>query len=209
MASNRSSVLIILLMLTLSACGTTRRFVDQPPVTVEGADISPHRAAADLFDADTPYIVTLCEADPASRDCKTGSTGISANGVGGLFLPLVLKVSAMTVSSKKSSDDGWAIDAAVQSKADAIPPVCRTAHGQILLRRNDTVTVRLRNFYCNWVVVGNVIVNADFSIDHIDARNHVFNGFYKLSFHGTGNAAGSGYYKAVVRPESPRVAARD
>jgi hypothetical protein len=184
----------------LSACGTTHRFVEQPQLTIEGADKTPRQATAELFDGVMPHKVSFCEADPISKDCKKGSDGVRANGVGGLFFPLVLNVSGMTVSKQSPSDSGWAIEAAVQSRADAIPPLCRTAHGQILLRDNNTITVQLRNFYCNWVVVGNVIVNADFSIDHIDSQNKVFNGFYKITFHGTGNAAGSGYYRAVILP---------
>ncbi len=102
------------------------------------------------------------------------------------------------MSKQSPAQSGWAIDASVESKVDAISPLCRTAHGQILLRDNDTLTVHLRN--CNWVVVGNVLVNTDFSIDHIDPPNKAFTGFYKITFHGTGNAAGSGYYKAVIVP---------
>ena len=188
----------IWVVFTLSACGTTRHFVEQPQLTVDAADKSPRQATAELFDGLTPYKVSLCEADPVSKECKQGSDGVRANGVGGLFIPLVLNVSGMTVSKQSPSDSGWAIDAAVQSKADGIPPLCRTAHGQILLRDNNTMAVQLRDFYCNWVVVGNVVVNADFSIDHIDSQNKVFNGFYKITFHGTGNAAGSGYYRARI-----------
>ena len=73
-----------------------------------------------------------------------------------------------------------------------------------LLRDNNTITVQLKSFYCNWVVVGDVLVNADFSIDHIYPQSKVFNGFYKITFHGTGNAAGSGYYRAVIVPEEPK-----
>jgi hypothetical protein len=193
-------MLTLLSGLSLSACGTTGRFVDQPHLTVAGADTSTHQAAAELFEGSTPYTVSLCEADPESKDCKHGSDGIWANGVGGLFFPLVLHVTGMTVNKQSPSEAGWAIDAAVHSTADAIPPVCRTVHGQVLLRNNDTITVQLRSFYCNWVVVGNVLVNADFSIDRIDSHSKVFSGFYKITFHGTGNAAGSGYYKAVVLP---------
>jgi hypothetical protein len=197
-------ILTIGVFLSLSACGTTRRFIDQPQLTVEGTEKTPRQATAELFNGVTPYKVSLCEADPVSKDCKKGSDGVRANGVGGLFIPLVLNVSGMTVSKQSPSDSGWAIDAAVQSKADAIPPLCRTAHGQILARDNNTITVQLQNFYCNWAVVGNVIVNADLSIDRIDLQRKVFNGFYKITFHGTGNAAGSGYYRAVIVPGEPK-----
>jgi hypothetical protein len=202
-------ILTVLLVLTLLGCGTTRRFVDQPQLTVDGPDKTAHQAAAELFDGLTPYTVNLCEADPVSKECKQASDGIRANGVGGLFLPLALHWRGMTVSQQNPSDAGWAIDASIQSKVDAIPPLCRTAHGQILLRDNDTITLQLRNFYCNWVLVGNVLVNADLSIDHIDPRNKAFTGFYKITFHGTGNAAGSGYYRAVIVPVESAAAADD
>jgi hypothetical protein len=187
-------------VLLLSACGTTRQFVEQPQLTVIGTDKTPGAATAKLFDGVTPYKVSFCEADPVSKDCKKASDGVRAYGVGGLFIPLVLNVNGMTISKQTASDSGWSIDASVQAKADDVPPLCRTAHGQILLRENDTVTVQLRDFYCNWLAVGNVLVNADFSIDHIDSQNRVFNGFYKVTFHGTGNVSGSGYYRAVIVP---------
>jgi hypothetical protein len=193
----QTAILLTLSLSALSGCGTTRRFVDQPPLTVEGADTA-HQAAVTLFGGDRPYRLRLCDADPVSKDCRQGSDGIRANGVGGLFLPLVLTLSAMTVTNESPSPAGWAIEATVQSKADAISPLCRIAHGRILERDNGTISIQLKNFYCNWVIVGNVLVNTDLSIDHIDPLNRIFTGFYKITFHGTGNAAGSGYYKALV-----------
>jgi len=169
-------------------------------MTIDEPGKDARQAAADLFDSSAPYTVRLCEADPSSKECKKGDEGIIATGVGGLFLPLTLHVTGMTVSKQSQSADGWAIDASFQSKVDAISPLCRTAHGQILSRANNTLSVQLGGFYCNWVVIGNVIVNADLSVDNINLKDKVFTGFYKVTFHGTGNAAGSGYYKAVILP---------
>jgi hypothetical protein len=140
----------------------------------------------------------LCEADPSSKECKVDSEGISATGVGGLFIPLVLRVSGMRVSQERQSPDGLAIDVAVDSKADGIPPLCATADGTVISRDNDTASLRIGNFYCNWLAVGNVLANADLSIDKINLKDKTFTGYYRLTFHGTGNVAGSGYYKAVI-----------
>jgi hypothetical protein len=52
------------------------------------------------------------------------------------------------------------------------------------------------------MVVGNVLATADLSIDRIDLKNKTFTGYYRLTFHGTGNVAGSGYYKAVITPRT-------
>lgn len=187
-----------LLLLALAACGTTNRFIEQPQLTINGSEKDAQQAATDLFDLATPFTIKLCEADLSSKECKNGSDGISASGVGGLFLPLALHVTGMTVSKQSQSVDGWAVDASLHSKVDGISPLCQTAHGQIIARDNNTLALQLRHFYCNWVVVGNVIVNADLSIDHIDPKGKVFTGFYKVTFYGTGNAAGSGYYKAAI-----------
>jgi hypothetical protein len=200
MQSKRHYIASALSLLALAACGTTKRFVDQPRLTIDEPGRNPRQAAMDLFGASTPYTIKLCEADPSSKECKKGNEGLTATGVGGFILPLTLHINAMVVSKQGQSADGWTIDASFQSKADGISPLCRTAHGRIRSRDNDTMSVEFRNFYCNWVLVGNVVVNADLSIENISVQDKVFAGFYKVVFHGTGNAAGSGYYKAVISP---------
>lgn len=193
-------ILTVLLLLALSACGSTRRFVDNPKLTVDEPGQSAHQAATELFDGSAPHTVSFCDADPVSRQCKNGSDSIRANGVAGFIFPLTLNVTGITVSQQHQADTALSIDATVRSKVNAIPPLCRTAHGQILLKDNDTVAVHLRSFYCNWVIIGNVLANVDLSIDHIDSHQSTFNGFYKITFYGTGIAAGSGYYRAVIVP---------
>jgi hypothetical protein len=197
----RAYILLTVSLSALGACGTTRRFVEQPPLTVDDPQKDARQAAAILFDLAPPYTITLCEAEPASKECKQGSAGITAVGVGGLLLPLRLHVTELTVSKQSQAGDGWAIDASLRSKVDAISPLCQTAHGQITSRENNTISVQLEHFYCNWVVVGNVFVNAVLSIDNISLKDKVFTGFYRVTFHGTGNAAGSGYYRAVIVPK--------
>ena len=191
-----------IILATLTACGTTTHFVDQPQLTIDETGRDAHQAAADLFDASTPYTISLCEADPVSKQCNKGSSGIRAHGVGGLLLPLALYISGMTVSKQTPSDEGWAIDTSFHSKVDAIAPLCRTAHGQIVLRSNNTASVKVNSFYCNWALVGNVLVTADLSLDQMNIKEKAFTGFYKVSFHGTGNAVGSGYYRAVIFPST-------
>lgn len=194
------NVSITLSFVVLGACGTTRRFVDQPPLAIDETQKDARQAVSELFASGTPYTVKLCEADPSSRQCKPEGKGITATGVGGLVLPLTLHVRGLTVSRETQALDGWAFEASLDARVDAISPLCGTVRGKIVSRDNNTASVQLRNFYCNWVAVGNVIVNADLSIASIDLKDRQFTGFYRVTFHGTGNAAGSGYYKATIIP---------
>jgi hypothetical protein len=205
MPTIRPHISALLALLTLSACGTTRHFVDQPPLIIDQPNKDAHQAIAELFQLTPPYSVTLCEADATSKQCQKDSPGITAKGVGGLFLPLTLHVKGMNIRKTTPATDGLAFDASLDAKVDAVSPLCGTVGGKVIVRDNNTASVQLRHFYCNWVVVGNVIVNADFSIDNINLEEKAVTGFYKVTFHGTGNAAGSGYYRAVITPTQSQI----
>jgi hypothetical protein len=182
----------------LLACGTTSRFVEQPPLTIDDPAMGGRQAAANLFGLAPPYTVRLCDADALTRQCLEGHEGIRATGVGGLVVPLTLRITAMTVSKQSQVIDGWAVDASFQSRVDAISPMCQAAQGRILSRDDKTLALHFDAFYCNWLVIGNVLVFADLSIDDIRLKERAFSGFYKVRFHGIGNASGSGYYRASI-----------
>jgi hypothetical protein len=200
-ASLRGAAPLALSLVLLGGCGGTGRFVEQPRLTVDKPEDA-RQAVGELFGLLTPpYSVQLCEADISSRKCTEAHRGISAKGVGGLLLPilpLTLYVQGMDVRQQHPSADGFVFNAALHATVDAISPACGIVEGTIVSRGNNTASLQLRNFYCNWVVVGNVLVNADLSIDSIDLKGRVVTGFYKITFHGTGNATGSGYYRAVI-----------
>ena len=188
--------------IALSACGTTSRFVAQPRLTVDESKTDANHAIGALFGSlMPPYSVALCEAERATKQCKKDAPGIGAQGVGGLLLPLRLRVTGMDVRAQRPEPDGIAFEASLDAKVDAISPLCGAIGGRIVARANDTAFVELKNFYCNWALIGNVIVNADLSIDAISVKDRVVTGFYKLTFHGTGNAVGSGYYRAMIAPK--------
>ena len=188
--------------LALAACAGTGRFVDQPRLIIDKPEKDTHQAVGELFGSlGPPYTVKVCEADPSTKSCTAKNEGITASGVGGLFLPLTMHVNGMDVKALKPSPDGLALEASLDATVDGIAPFCGTVGGKVISRDNNTASVEMSNFYCNWMGIGNVIANADFSIDTINLEQKAFTGFYKLTFHGTGNATGSGYYKAIFKPK--------
>lgn len=193
---------LALVALAVTGCGTTRNFVDHPMLAVAPPSASARDAVAALFSGKTPLYLSLCNAHRSSKECLPGDSGITAQGVGGLFLPLRLHVRGIRVSAVHATSDGTAFDGAVDSKVDAIAPLCGSSHVQAVYGNDGSLSLRLGKFYCNWALVGNVIVSADFSIDSISVDDRTFTGFYRITFHGTGNAAGSGYFRASIAPAS-------
>jgi hypothetical protein len=188
--------------LALAACAGTGRFVDQPHLTINEPQKGARQAVGELFGSlGPPYTVKVCEADPSTKSCTPKNKGISATGVGGLFIPLAMRVNGLDIKAVKPSAEGLALEASLDATVDGIPPLCGTVGGKVISRDNNTASVEMSNFYCNWMVIGNVIANADFSIETINLEEKAFTGFYKLTFHGTGNATGSGYYKAIFVPK--------
>jgi hypothetical protein len=186
------------LLAGLAGCGSTGHFVERPPLDTGASQADARQAIAQLFAAKGPYRIKLCEADPATKACKKDSQSLSATGVGGLLFPIVLHLNGLRIKDQRPAPDGLAVDVAVESTADGIPPVCATGKGAVIARDDRTASLHVGGFYCNWMVVGNVVVDFDMSMDSIDPAQNAFTGYYRLVFHGTGNVSGSGYYKAVI-----------
>lgn len=194
------------LTLLLAACGTTRNYVDHPALAVVPPSETPHEALDAIFSGSTPLYLSLCNASRSTKECLPGDSGITARGVGGLFFPLKLHVRGIRVSAVHEAADGTAFDGAFDSKVDAIAPLCGSSRVKAAYGDDGSLSLRFGRFYCNWALVGNGIVTADFSVDSVSVKDRTLTGFYRITFHGTGNAAGSGYFRAAIRPASSTAA---
>lgn len=198
---------VSLAALALAACGTTRQYVDHPALTVVPPSANPRGAVEAIFSGSTPLYLSLCNASKSTRECLPGDSGITARGVGGLLLPLKLRVRGIRASAVRQTTEGISFEGAFDSRVDAIAPLCGSSRIQAVYGNDGSLSLRVGKFYCNWALVGNVIVSADFSIDSVSVKDRALTGFYRITFHGTGNAAGSGYFKASIEPAA-RTAAR-
>lgn len=191
---------VSLVAISLTACGTTSHYVDHPALTVVPRSATPQRAIKAIFSTGTPLYLSLCNASRSTGNCLPGDAGITARGVGGLFFPLTLHVRGMHVSAVHETADGTAFDGAFDSKVDAIAPLCGSSRVRAVYGEDGSLSLRFGKFYCNWALIGNVIVRADFSIDSVSVKDRTLTGFYRITFYGTGNAAGSGYFRASIAP---------
>lgn len=188
--------------LLLAACGTTRNYVDHPALAVVPPSETPREAVDAIFSGPTPLYVSLCNASRSTKECLPGDSGITARGLGGPLLPLKLQVRGIRVSNVQRDAGNFAFSGAFDSKVNAITPLCGSSHVQASYGNDGSLSLRFGKFYCNWLLIGNVIVSADFSIDSVSVKDRTLTGFYRLTFRGTGNAAGSGYFKAAIAPDA-------
>lgn len=168
--------LLILILPLLAACSGSL------PVQTdnEGAPARP------LFQA---RAFTFCVADGTSRQCETPSSGLSAQGLGGLFLPLAAEVETIRFGSEKARLSLVVNDIAA-----------RCTRGSIDWSVGPR-EVKIGRIFCNWLVIGNVVANLRLTVDWVESVDR-FGGRYTIGFGGTGNGSGSGYYVAETTGES-------
>jgi len=144
------------------------------------------RAATPIVEAASDRAFALCETLPNATTCLPSSKGITAGGVGGLFLPLNAVVETIAFDNESAQ---------LQLKVNNIAATCSRGRVEFLESENSA---RVRDIVCNWLVVGNVVATVTFSLDWIDG-NTAFGGRFAMTFSGTGNGAGSGHFKAEVQ----------
>jgi hypothetical protein len=192
--------LIFLGVSALASCSGTGRYIDSPVLRVQDAQAMPDVAVSRLFLSQPgPYAIVFCDADQATGECIAGKGGLSATGVGGFFLPLIMDLSGIEVSEAALGNEGIDLKTRLVATVSEIAPTCGNVDGRVIMRATNIANLELSDFYCNWMAIGNVITNIKLSIDNIRLNEQSFTGFYSISLYGTGNANGSGYYKAVLQ----------
>ncbi|MEM9781214.1 MAG: hypothetical protein AAF899_01955 [Pseudomonadota bacterium] len=198
----------------ISASGCARALLEETPVELKdeptrpGADAPAAEAVMAAIGAvieprDAARTLRLCDADRETGACFDDEDSLSAFGVGGLLLPLILEVDGVDITSATRNDEGgWLISSDFDLTVNEIPPLCPDADGTISLSETGTLSLSFDAFYCNWIIIGNVITQIDFMIDMVDTDAQAFTGEYAIQFNGTGNAFGSGYFRAEALDEA-------
>ncbi|MEM7524860.1 MAG: hypothetical protein AAF360_14115 [Pseudomonadota bacterium] len=198
-----------LIALVIGVSGCAGNYVADPPIrsfdALGAAQPTPEdfrSALEELLRVDDgePIVYALCDAAPDDLDCVDPGDNPSGGGVGGIILPLFLTVPSFAITGSEADETGattYAVD--FEAYVNGIPPVCDDTDATLKENENGSINIEFGGFYCNWLAIGNVINQFEFSVDRIDTENQKFSGYYKIQFNGTGNAGGSGYY--IAYPE--------
>ncbi|MEM8791515.1 MAG: hypothetical protein AAGE80_07845 [Pseudomonadota bacterium] len=171
------------------------------PVTELTNDQILNAVATLLPEEDGTRAYVLCEADRETGQCSDDLPSLKAFGLGGLLLPLVMEVRGLEFNEVSVDENGVPeFETDFDVTVNLIPPVCPDADGQFEVKEGGIVTLAHDPFYCNWVVIGNVVTQFDFAIDMLDPETQSFTGNYALQINGTGNAVGTGYFRAFPKP---------
>lgn len=195
--STRLFVFAVLVTI-LNACSSTERYLQNSELTITGSTVTNQQALNKFFHkADEGYKIDICEADTQTNECLEDGKGVIAQGFGGIFLPLFMEMYGLDIIQSNLDGDIILVRSKIDADINKIAPWCGTVSGR-LTTENAVATLSFSNFYCNWAVIGNVITNIDMSINNLNVTEETFSGYYRITFYGTGNASGSGYYKAAL-----------
>ena len=119
------------------------------------------------------------------------SRGINLFVLGGTLIPGILSIDEIDFSEHHRTDEGLEMTVASRSTYVGIPPVCRNS--KALLRvKNGRAELSFDNFYCNWMVVGNVIVGIKMEL--VKITDQEAEGAYTVRVNGTANGIGRGLF---------------
>lgn len=146
----------------------------------------------------SPVRLKFCEGDPQTRLCK--DDGLSIFVLGGPIIPGKLNVKGLQVSNFVRDGSTLKMRADPKSTYVGVPPACESTTLSVDVLPENQVKIDFASLYCNWLVIGNVLVRAKFSLGFIDYKNVVAGGNYELRVNGTANGAGAGYF--IMWPEA-------
>jgi len=177
------TLIVLLLSMFLSACA-------QLPERKSSELASDPAAARWLL----PFInkaestrLLLCDVEIPRQACLSARQGLSATGLGGIFLPLNVSLPEVTVERSHAS---------LQVSINGKDASCTM--GDVKTSARDSF-IEISNVFCNWLVIGNVISSLKLSIDWGKPEERTFGGRYTIRFIGTGNGSGAGVYSAKVQ----------
>lgn len=188
--------------LGLSACASAR--LPDTPTAISGlkeSNISLEQAVSALTPNEGQTIrFSLCEANAQTGQCLEPVVGLAGYGLGGVFLPLLMRVSGFELSRDKAmSADTLQIEFA--TTVNEIAPFCAQTNADFEILQGDILRLGATPFYCNWIGIGNVVTQIEFGIDRVNIESQSFTGSYALQLNGTGNAIGEGSFRAEIVEE--------
>ena len=181
--------------------GCEGNYIESPPLPLtEAAKNSVENDLDSFLSQAEGKRFEFCRAEPGSTTCKTKRKGgLAGGGLGGLYIPLYLEVKGFKVLKVEKADETQRLKVKFDTRVDGIPPFCLRSTADATINSAGSANVIFDPFYCNWLVIGNVISRFKFSINDIDPQSNRFSGYYSVIFNGTGNAGGSGYFLAYPK----------
>ncbi|WP_395718871.1 hypothetical protein [Prosthecobacter sp.] len=194
-SSHKLNLLLVLASLFFTACTSTKstRATSPPPVPLS-------ETASNLKSLFNQHPAPLhIHLTKVSSDGKAKSNNaLTAFGLGGATLPLVMNLTDLDIQSSTATESGLDLRCKVYAKVNGLPPWCPRVTGKVDWTSSKTPVVTLPNFYCNWAVIGNVSMTLELRVDKVDLKSKTFKGTYTARFIGTGNAFGKGGYQATL-----------
>ena len=133
--------------------------------------------------------LTICDALPGRQECE--DEGINFFVQGGP-IPGLAAIESGDLADIKFDRGKGEITSTIRYDANfiGVPTTCGRSDVTVSVRSVDDIEIASNDFYCNWLVVGNVVWNGRFAVDLIDFDKALMGGTYSVG--GAGLLAGGG-----------------
>lgn len=205
----RGFITIMVVAAALSGCATSYEPIEQLAICDDGActqDLSGEdngelrRQIFEFFGYSSDAVgepaheLQFREADLEARRCRDDETGIRIIAVPLYLIPGFLNLKRIQLHDYQADGDALSATLTPVSTFTGIPPLCQDAALSISVSKGGQTTFETSWIYCNWLAVGNVIVQTQFSFDFFDFSRGVAGGAYEMRLNGTAKGAGSGFF---------------
>jgi len=165
-------------MLCLSGCAANR--LPETGVALSGPQSTGNglEQAISALKPDANEIVrfSFCEADAKTGQCLEPTVGLTGYGLGGLFLPLLVRVDGFELRRDDATQGDGPIEIKFSTNVNGISPLCERTDAEFEVLEGRVLRLGATPFYCNWVVIGNVVTQIEFGIDRVNTQSRSFSG---------------------------------
>lgn len=135
---------------------------------------------------------TICESDPAGRNCVSEGVGYFVMG-GPIPGRGSQKQGRYANVQYDAANHAVIATASNQLLFIGTPLACADTKHILTVRSADEIVGADENYYCNWAGVGNMTASFNFVVDYVDLDKGRLGGYWQHGVAGTGAGKGAGY----------------
>ena len=191
------TLFVLLICIATASCQQAMHAASRSPIKAQSASQTVVQSLNQIVESENDadkLRFNLCSTEPGRFKCTGDAPHLKGKDFG--LMPVTLSVDAIELQNLSAGANGWAGNATLKLKVNGIDLWCRRGNISALINPAGRVETSLDSTFCNWLLLGNAIIEMQLSIEELDLRTRSVACFYTLQAKGTTRAEASGYFMA-------------